>query len=56
MRTEVVAPGAPEYDVICTPGIEPANLFSTDMVGTSWSLSVLIVEAAPVKVDFLNVP
>ena len=54
--TDVVAPGAPENELICTPGIEPASLSSMAIVGISCNFSVGIVDAAPVKVDFLKVP
>jgi hypothetical protein len=56
IRTDVVAPGAPENELICTPGIEPASLSSMAIVGISCNFSVAIVDAAPVKVDFLKVP
>ena len=55
-RIEVVAPGAPEVDMMSTPAMRPCRAWSTDVLGTSRMSDIFTLETEPVRSDFFTAP
>ena len=54
--TDSIAPGCPDDEASLTPAAAPANLDSSEILGTFANFDVEIVEAEPVKADFVMLP
>ena len=56
IRIVVVAPGAPEVDIISAPAIRPWRALSTEYAGAVFRSDIATLETDPVRSAFLTAP